>query len=163
VTVQELDVRLTSLTVRGQVGQMSGSTWTVQVAGASKTVRLMAATIFAQGSHTLMASDVVAGDDVTVYGYGVRGNEIMARKILVHRRLMGVDGTIASLTDDGFVLTASDGSDRVILSPTTLITGGTTADLVAGAAVHVTGYRRGDGVLLATRVRMGKKRSGSSP
>jgi hypothetical protein len=163
VKVQELDVRLASVVLRGQVTAIIGSTWTVEVAGESKTVRLLSATTFAQGSHSLVASDVVAGDDVTVYGYGIRGNEIMARKVLVHRRLMAVDGTVASLTNDGFVLSASDGSDRVILSTTTIFTGGTNADVVVGATVHVTGYRRGDGVILATHVRIGKKRPELTP
>jgi hypothetical protein len=42
------------------------------------------------------------------------------------------------------------------MSSSTIITGGTSTDITAGAAVHVTGYQRGDGVILATRVRIAK-------
>jgi hypothetical protein len=59
------------------------------------------------------------------------------------------------------MLTSSEGSNRVILSSSTVVTGGTTDDITSGAPVHVTGYLRGDGVILATRVRIGKKPVGA--
>lgn len=153
----QLLVRLHSATLRGSVTAidqrrigLKGDTGTIQV-------RLTGATTFAQGSHVASLSDLVVGDDVTVYGYSVGSGTVLARKILLHRKLTALDGTVASLTSDGFMLTSSEGSNRVILSSSTVITGGTTDDITSGAAVHVTGYLRGDGVILATRVRIGKK------
>jgi hypothetical protein len=113
-------------------------------------------TTFAQGSHTLALTDLVVGDDVTVYGYDGGGELVLARKVLVHRHIVGMDGTVAALTANGFTLQASDGPHPVILSATTIYTNLTAGSIVAGMAIHVTGYLRGDGSILATRVRAGK-------
>jgi hypothetical protein len=68
-----------------------------------------------------------------------------------------VDGTVASQTVDGFMLDAADGPHRVLVSGSTVFTGMPTSGPTPGLAVHVTGYLRGDGSILATRVRAGKK------
>jgi hypothetical protein len=50
----------------------------------------------------------------------------------------------------------------VLVSSSTVINGGTSSAMAVGMSVHVTGYRRGDGVILATRVRVGKSRHSAS-
>jgi hypothetical protein len=102
----------------------------------------------------LTAGDIVVGDDVTAYGYTLKGNVILARKVSVHRRLLGLDGIVASVNDASFDLTASDGSHTVFVNGTTLIFGVAGTTLAPGMKVHVTGYLRGDAVVLATRVRI---------
>jgi cytoskeletal protein CcmA (bactofilin family) len=104
----------------------------------------------------LTLADIVSGDDVTVYGYALSGGTIVARKITVHRRLLAVDGTVASITDQSFVLTAADGPHTVLISGATAVLGPVGTVLAAGMKVHVTGYLRGDGIILATRVRIVK-------
>jgi hypothetical protein len=154
--VTEISVRLPSVTIRGSVLAMGTRTLSVETGGTQVTVRLSGTTTIVQGSHSLTSADVVVGDDVTVYGY--EGQKVvLARKVLVHRRLVGTDGTVSSLSAGGFVLDAADGPHQVLLSDGTVITGGTTQDLAVGMTVHVTGYLRGDGSILATRLRLGKK------
>jgi hypothetical protein len=122
-------------------------------------VRLDDLTSILQGTHALISTDVVIGDNITVHGYSGGAQLVFARKILVHRRLLALDGKIASLNAGGFVFSASDGDHTVLLNPDTIYTGGTSADLVVGASVHVTGYLRGDGTILATRIRLAKKKT----
>jgi hypothetical protein len=153
VAVTGLAVRLAAVTVRGQIDGAQGNGLAVRVGQAVVQVRAGASTPVLQGSHTLALSDLVAGDDVTVYGYNGGKAIVIARKILVHRRLMGLDGTVAALSPDGFVLTASDGDHRVLVSAATIVSGAGVSPGV-GDTVHVTGYQRGDGVILATRVRV---------
>lgn len=156
VTVSQLTIRLTSLTLRGTVTAIMATSLTVTTPSGPSTVRLSPAVTYAQGTHPMNLSGVVPGDDVTVYGYDGGHGIVLARKILVHRRIAGMDGTVASLTAGGFILTAADGPHAVILTSTTVFTGLTPTTIVVGMAVHVTGYRRGDGSVLATRVRIGK-------
>jgi hypothetical protein len=103
----------------------------------------------------LTSGDVVSGDDATVYGYSLTANTLLVHKISVHRKLVGVDGTVSSLTVNGFLLHASDGDHRIVAASSTPVTGIATT-VSAGANVHVTGYLRGDGVILATRIRVKK-------
>jgi hypothetical protein len=100
--------------------------------------------------------DIVVGDDVTIYGYGVRPDTILARKVLVHRRLVAMDGIIVSVATGELTVTGATGNTRVLMSDLTALSGDVPA---TGLAVHVTGYLRGDGVILATAVRVGKKRA----
>lgn len=155
--VDTLVVRLTSLTVRGQISAVTGQVLSVQTAAGQMESRLLTSTTFVQGSHTLILTDLVVGDDVTVYGYRLRADTMLVRKVLVHRKLVGLDGTVNSPRSDGFTLTAADGTHRVVMGVDTIITGGVAGDVVAGAVVHVAGYLRGDGVVLATRLRIVKK------
>jgi hypothetical protein len=53
---------------------------------------------------------------------------------------------------DGLTLTTSAGTVHVLVRADTQVTG----SVSIGLTIHVTGYRRGDGVILATRVRPGK-------
>jgi hypothetical protein len=153
IAVQQVSVRLHSQTIRGSVQTIDAGSLTVKTATAATLVQIGPTTTIAQGSNPLAVTEVVVGDDVTVYGY-VTGVGLVARKILVHRRLVGMDGTVSSLTSTGFVLAAIDGtSHSVVLSPTTVFTGLTPSTVAVGLTVHVTGYLRGDGVVLATRVR----------
>ncbi len=156
VTVSQLTIRLTSLTLRGTVTAITATSLTVTTPSGPSTVRLSPAVTYAQGTHPMDLSGIVSGDDVTVYGYDGGHGIVLARKILVHRRIAGMDGTVASLTPGGFILTAADGPHAVILTSTTVFTGLTPTTIMVGMVVHVTGYRRGDGSVLATRVRIGK-------
>jgi hypothetical protein len=128
----------------------------LKLAGSAASVRLTTSTTYFQGSHTLTAADIVVGDDITVYGYSLSGGAMVARKIAVHRRLLALDGIVASITDQSFVLTAADGSHTVLVTSATAVLGPAGAVLAAGMKVHVTGYLRGDGTILATRVRIVK-------
>jgi hypothetical protein len=47
----------------------------------------------------------------------------------------------------------------VIVTAATLVTGGSASDLQVGVQVHATGYLRGDGAVLATRLKLNAKRS----
>ena len=93
---------------------------------------------------------VVVGDDVTVYGY--KGTSVLARKLVVHRKRSSLSGTVISLTSDGFTLTAADGQHRVIVSASTVVSLPADQTLAAGSTVRASGYLRGDGALLATRI-----------
>lgn len=153
VLVSAISVRLAAVTLRGQIASMAGVTWSVRAAGSVEVVRLTARTAVVQGTHPLGVGELVIGDDVTVYGYRL-GSAVIARKVAVHRRLVGLDGTVSSPTSAGFMLATTSGSVRVIVPASTLISG----TVAEGATVHVTGYRRGDGAVLATRVRVKAKR-----
>jgi hypothetical protein len=166
LAVARMTVRLSSASVDGTVKTLDKASWTVMAASGPITIRLTDQTAILQGSHVLAANDVVAGDAVTVDGYSIANRAVIARKILVHRRLAAFDGTIAALTADGFTLKTTSGDHPVIVSPSTTFSGGVATNLTAGMAVHVTGYLRGDGAILATRIRLGKKnmsRLASSP
>jgi hypothetical protein len=157
VQVRSLVVTLTSVSLRGAVQSVDARSVTVSVQ-ASKAIAAVVTpqTRVTQGSSSLLLTDVVPGDDVTVEGYTIRGG-VLARAIAVHRRLVGLSGTIAALTSGGFTLNAVDGQHSVLVFTTTIFTGFTgPSEVVVGVAVHVTGYMRGDGVILATRVREGK-------
>lgn len=155
LVVTSLDVRLRATTVRGKVAAVSATTLSVKVAGKQVRLRDLPEMEIWQGSHSLVLSDLVVGDDVSVYGFHLPHSTILARKITVHRRIATLDGVIASLTDDGFTVQAADGVHRVITSTETIQTSGN-APAVA-QTVHVTGYLRGDDVLLATRIRIVSK------
>jgi RNase P/RNase MRP subunit p29 len=143
-------VRLTHASVRATVRSISGDALVVQNGTQAMTVRVTAETVIAQGSHTIGLQDLVVGDDVTADGYQLGTDTLLGRKVLVHRKLVGVDGMISSLTADGFSLATASGDIRVIVGTATVVVGSP----AAGATVHVTGYRRGDGSILATRVRV---------
>ncbi|MGI8824278.1 MAG: DUF5666 domain-containing protein [Chloroflexota bacterium] len=150
----DIAVHLVHVALRGRVTDVASAAITVDVGGAAIEVGFDASASLTQGSKQLTLADVVRGDDVSVSGYRISVSTVVARKISVHRRVKSIQGTVASLTTDGFVLTTSVGSIRVIESTTTSVTGGSSVTLVVAAAVHVTGYLRGDGVILATRIRL---------
>jgi RNase P/RNase MRP subunit p29 len=152
LAVQTLIARLHSATIRAKIGSMDATGPVVEAAGSEVHVRFIPSTTFFQGSHPLTAGDIVTGDDVTVFGYALSGGTIVARKIAVHRRLLGLDGVVASVTGQSFVLTAADGPHTVLVSATTVVSGTAGTVLAAGMKVHVTGYLRGDGTILATRL-----------
>ena len=156
VQVRSLVVTLASVSLRGAVRSLGQKTLSISVqTGGATSATVVSQTRVTQGASQLQLGDIVPGDDVTVDGYTIRGG-MLARTIAVHRRLLGVSGTIESLTTGGFTLEAVDGAHDVLVFSTTTFTGFTSsADIVAGAVVHVTGYLRGDGVILATRVRRG--------
>lgn len=154
LAVQIMTVQLQSMTVRAKVTSLQSGDLVVTSGSGLIHVRLNPGTTISQGSHPLVPGDVVVGDDVTVYGYVLKGNVVTARKLAVHRRLVGLDGIVDTISDKGFSLTASDGSHTVLVSSTTLIFGVAGATLVSGMKVHVSGYLRGDAVILATRVRI---------
>jgi hypothetical protein len=157
VVVTEMTVRLTAVTERGTVAAIQGSVLTMTLPSGKLTVRTGASTTLTQGSKPLTLAGVVVGDDITVSGYAGGSGVVLARAIDVHRLLSAFDGTIASLTSIGFVLQAADGTHDVILSPATVRSADLPATLTVGLSIHVTGYRRGDGSILATRLRPGKK------
>jgi hypothetical protein len=156
LAVQTLIVRLRSTTIRAKTDSTDASGLVLKPAGGAVHVRLTSSTTYFQGSHVLTLADIVSGDDVTVYGYALSGGTIVARTITVHRRLLAVDGTVATITDQSFVLTAADGPHTVLISGATAVLGPVGTVLAAGMKVHVTGYLRGDGIILATRVRIVK-------
>lgn len=143
-----VQVRLPSVTLRENVSAVA-----VDSLSLADGQRIAAGgAVVTQGSHALTLGDIVAGDDVTVEGY--RGkDEILARRILVHRRLVGLDGVVASLTGDGFLVTVAGRQIDVIVTAST----SQTVQPAVGVAVHVTGYQRGDGSVLATRLRAGTR------
>ncbi len=155
LVVTSLIVRLRSVTVRGQLVIASQQHWTMQSSATTYQLRLATGITISQGTHMLTSGDVVSGDDATVYGYSLTANTLLVHKISVHRKLVGVDGTVSSLTVNGFLLHASDGDHRIVAASSTPVTGIATT-VSAGANVHVTGYLRGDGVILATRIRVKK-------
>jgi hypothetical protein len=156
LAVETLTVRLSAVTIRGRLAAVAGQSWLVQTGSTSVKIRLQPSMPVAQGSHTLTATDVVVGDDITVYGYALGAGSVLARKVLVHRKRVGVDGTVSALTAEGFTLSATDGDHHVLTSAATAVTGSGLV-IASGLRVHVTGYLRGDGAILATRVRIGKK------
>jgi hypothetical protein len=104
-----------------------------------------------QGSQSLQLSDLVVGDDLTVEGYAAK-DATLARKLLVHRPLVGLDGVVQATGSGGLTLSSVTGTVRVVVGPNTQVSG----SVSTGSRVHVTGYRRGDGVILATKIRGGK-------
>ncbi|HZU14827.1 MAG TPA: DUF5666 domain-containing protein [Chloroflexota bacterium] len=147
-----VQVRLPSVSVRATVTSVTAGELTL-----SDGDRVAAGTEVSvtQGSRSLTLADIVTGDDVTVEGYRAR-DVVLARRILVHRRLVGVDGVITSLTNDGFLMTVAGRQMAVIVSTAT----DESVQPAAGQAVHVTGYQRGDGSILATRIRAGAAKHG---
>jgi hypothetical protein len=156
LAVQTLVARLHSATVRARTDSMDANGLVLKPAGSTVRVRLTSNTTYFQGSHALSEADIVVGDDVTAYGYALSGGAIVARKITVHRRLLGLDGTVGSITGQSFVLTATDGPHTVLVSFTTVVIGTAATVLATGMKVRVTGYLRGDATILATRVRIVK-------
>jgi hypothetical protein len=156
VVVRTLAVRLHARTVRGKLLQTGPQGVQVQVGSQLFDARVWSGTAFSQGSKAFDPASLVTDDDVTVYGYDTLPGKMIARKVLVHRRLVGISGQISSVTDHGFVLNAADGQHPVVLSQSTVWTRVSPAGLAAGLTVHVTGYLRGDGSVMATRVRLGK-------
>jgi hypothetical protein len=154
LAVQSLTARLQSVTVSAKTDSMDPTGLVLKPTGTPLHVRLLASTTYFQGSHELTAADIVVGDDVTVYGYELSGGVIVARKVTVHRRLLGMDGTIGTISGQSFVLTAVDGNHPVLVSASTLVIGTAGTILASGMKVHVTGYLRGDMTILATRVRI---------
>lgn len=144
-------VQLSSVTLRGKITGISGSDIAVSSGAIQQTVRLDASAGIWQGSQPLQVTDLVVGDDVTVTGYAGK-DVVLARKLQVHRALVGLDGTVQSTGSSGITLSSSTGTIRVVVGPDTQVSG----NITIGATIHVTGYRRGDGVILATRIRAGK-------
>lgn len=159
LTVEELRVRLRSVTVRGQIATVSSRELAVDAASGPVVVQPQSSAKYEQGTHSIQRGDLVVGDDVTVYGYTVSRNRVLMRKLVVHRRLTALQGTVGTFTAQSFTLDAPDSPHHVLLSDNTIFTGGTSSDLAEGITVHVTGYLRGDGVVLATRVRFVKTSS----
>jgi hypothetical protein len=152
LAVRSLVVHLHSVTVRGVLTQLGSPLLTLQTSTGTSRIRAGPGIQVEQGSRVIELSDLVVGDDITVYGY-TGAQSVLARKILVHRRLVGLDGTVAETSSDGFSLTTSAGPVRVLVSATTVVSG-SSVTIAIGLKAHVTGYRRGDGVVLATRVRL---------
>jgi hypothetical protein len=144
-------VHLASVTTAGTVGSVSSSGLSVVTAAGTLTVRAGTSAEIVQGSHVLRLADVVPGDTVTVEGYQGNG-VVLLRKLLVHRPLVGLSGVVQAIGSDGLTLSGSVGVTHVLVGPETQVTG----TVATGVTVHVTGYRRGDGVIVATRIRVGK-------
>jgi hypothetical protein len=156
VRVQQMTIRLASEMVRGQVGQLTGQAMDLQTSSGAVHVVFEPQMSVAQGAHLLTTGDLVVGDEVTAYGYNDGPGMLLARKLLVHRPIAGLDGTVQTLSTDGFILTTTTGPIHVLVSLSTVFSTGTSSNLAAGETVHVTGYRRGDGAVLATRIRVKK-------
>jgi len=159
LTVDELRVRLRSVTVRGQIATVSSHNLSVDAASGPVVVQPQSSSEYEQGARSIQRGDLVVGDDVTVYGYAVAGNRVLMRKLVVHRRLTALEGTVGSFTAQSITLDAPDGPHRVLLSDSTIFTDGAVSDMAAGITLHLTGYLRGDGVVLATRIRFVKTSS----
>jgi hypothetical protein len=159
VAVTQIDVRLVTETLRAAVTAITGQAITLETDTGLVRVRVSDRTVITRASETLSLADLVAGDDVTVYGYNGGPGVVFARKISVHRARIGLDGTVSAVSADGFLLDAGDGSHRVMITSSTVITGGATSTIQVGMLVHVSGYRRGDGAILATSVRIRKGRA----
>jgi hypothetical protein len=156
IQVSRLIVKLPSFSVRARVTNLTASSMTIQTTTDSIQVTIEADTTFFQTVHPLKLSDIVAGDDVTVYGYKAR--TILARKILVHRKRLTISGTVSALIADGLTLTAADGPHHLIVSSgTEVVVRATGQQLAVGEMVRVTGYMRGDGVILAIRITITSK------
>lgn len=154
LVVASLSVRLRAVTLRGSITELGTGLLTIDVASASFALELIPNVAIDQGSHTLTIEDVVIGDDVTAYGYQLSPSKVLTRKLLIHRKLVGLDGVIASVSGNEFLFHTTTGDQEVFVSATTIETG--TGEIVAGASVHVTGYLRGDGAILATRLKFAK-------
>jgi hypothetical protein len=143
--------QLSSVTLRGTVAGVSDNAIAVSSGAGEQTVRLDANAGIRQGARPLQLADLVIGDDVTVTGYAGK-DVILARTLQVHRPLVGLDGVVQASGSGGITLNTTSGIVHVAVGPETQVTG----NVVLGSKVHVTGYRRGDGVVLATRIRAGK-------
>jgi hypothetical protein len=148
-------VTLHSETLRGTLVTLGVTTMTLQTAGGTVQGRLAVAATVKQGTKAKSMSDLVPGDDVTASALQLAGNSLLIRKLDLHRKSVIVDGTVVSLTADGFVVNAGSQQVRVITPPGTRLSGSSTQPQ-AGLTVHVSGYLRGDGVVEASRVRLGK-------
>lgn len=153
IVVSILTVRLESVSLRGLLASISGETAGLKSPGGLVELRLTRATTVTQGSRVLTPGDLVVGDDLTAEGYRLAGTAVLTRRLLVHRRLVGMDGTVGAVTGTGFALHTPQGDHQVVTTAATVISG----SIAPGATVHVTGYLRGDGSILATRVRIGKR------
>lgn len=145
-----ITVHLKAWTVRAPVSSLSLSTLTLDLSSGRITVRLESGATIEQGTHPIILADIVPGDDVTAYGYVFGPNILLARKLAVHRLRVSLTGVITALASGGFIL---DGSTRVITGADTLME---TPALAVGMTVKVSGYRRGDGSILAGSVRAAK-------
>lgn len=148
LSARSVAAHLRAVSLRGTIAFVSGSVMGITDAAGQHALHLDPAATLLQGSRSLLPTDVVVGDDATADGYTVRAG-ILVRKLMVHRPLVGLDGTVGALGAGGLTLLTPTGSVRVAIGADTQVTGAPTV----GMAIHVTGYRRGDGVILATRVR----------
>ncbi len=153
IVVDSVNVHLAHASIRARASSIGETGLTLQSTTAV-SVRFVRSTVFTQGTHALTAADIVRNDDVTVTGYTVSGNVILAEKVAVHRKLTGFDATVTTVAGGEITVTAATLARTVLLSGTTEIIGVAGTVLVPGMKVHVTGYLRGDGVVLATRVRI---------
>jgi len=144
-----LTVHLASVSLRAPVTSLAPHRLSV----GGKPVSVVSQTRLLEGSRVVTLADLVVGDDVTIDGYDARAG-ILAREILLHRRLEAVDGTVEALSDNGFALTTATGTIQVVTTAATDSGGLVPA---VGLSLHVTGYLRGDGTILATRLRPGPK------
>lgn len=151
IAVAAIVVQLSSVTLRGKITAVSANGIAVSSGTNTQSVRLDASTSIWQGAQSLQPTDLVVGDDVTVQGYAAR-DAILARTLQVHRPLVGLDGIVQATGSGGITLSAATSTVYVVVGPDTQVSG----SIAIGSNVHVTGYRRGDGVILATRIRGGK-------
>jgi cytoskeletal protein CcmA (bactofilin family) len=160
VSLTAIALRLKKITVRGQITSIQAPDLHIQSSTGSIEIKIQPHTTVAQGSRSLQLSDLVAHDDVTVYGYSGRPGIIFARKLSVHRKLLGFTGSVESATSNSFELSAADGLHRVLLGPAVSFSGGSVDDITTGRNLHVTGYLRGDGSVIATRITFKKGKKG---
>lgn len=169
VSLISLALRLTKITVRGFITGIEGQDLRTQGSTGSLQIKIQSLTLIDQGSRTLQLTDLVVHDDVTVYGYSGGPGIVFARKVSVHRKLVGLTGTVESVTSGSFALAAADGSHRILFGTSVIFSGGSVSDITTGKSLHVTGYRRGDESILATRITFKKSKkikptpNGSSP
>jgi predicted RNA binding protein YcfA (HicA-like mRNA interferase family) len=150
--VSEMSVQLSAVSLRGLITSLGAKAITLSSGAGTVRGTLAESVTFEQGTHQLIAADIVVGDDVTVYGYRIASG-VLVRKVLVHRPRVTISGTVAAINADGFNVAAADGAHRVLVSGSTVVTGDSIA---VGFAVHVSGYRRGDGAILALTVKLTK-------
>lgn len=148
VVASMVTVHLRAWTVRAPATSVGSAALTLTLSTGEITVTLEEGAVVEQGARVIKLSDIVPGDDLTVYGYVFGPKTLLARKIDVHRLRVTVTGTITSLETGGFTL---DGRSRVILLPDTALQ--TATSPTVGMMVKVRGYRRGDGAILALSVR----------
>ena len=150
LVVADMTVRLASVTLRGHVVSLGQQSVSVQAGTVTSAVRLLDTASVLQGTHTMTLPDVVVGDDVTVYGYRTAGG-VLARELLIHRARITLTGTISQITATGFSMAVAGTSYTVVVTADTALSGSVP---VLGSAVHVRGYRRGDGTILAASVQV---------
>lgn len=154
VVATRITVHLVHLTLRGKVTTLAAGGLSVDAGSGPQRILLAPNATIRQGTHPLRLADVVVGDDVTVVGYAFGAGTILARTLDVHRTRLTVTGTISALTTRGFSLTGANGDTQVVTNAATQVAVGVTVQV--GAVVKVSGYLRGDGVLLAGEIRPGK-------